>query len=415
MFSGYDPETGHLRHHLVDVRGRRRSTPRPATARATARTATARVAAAGRRRRRQDTRSEGEESSQGAGRRARDRWPRRRHGARRGAPGRDAAAPALRVPGAQAALRPLHPRDGAGQVCGVPPETFLEVCEAVTANSGRDRTTSWVYSVGWTHHTVGVQYIRGSAIIQLLLGNMGRPGGGILALRGHASIQGSTDIPTLFNLLPGYLPMPKAGEHDDPARLHRQHASAPSRRGSGAHADAYTVSLLKSYWGDAATADNDFAFDYLPRLTGDHGTYQTVMDMLDDKVEGYLLFGQNPAVGSAHGQDAAARHGAPEVAGRARPRPDRDGDLLEGRPGDRDRRAADRGHRHRGVLLPGRLARGEGRLVHPDPADAAVAPQGGRAARRRPQRAAASSSTSAARSASGWPARPSSATGRCST
>jgi formate dehydrogenase major subunit len=78
------------------------------------------------------------------------------------------------------------------ETCGVPEEAFLQVCEAVTANSGRDRTTSWVYSVGWTHHTVGVQYIRGSAIIQLLLGNMGRPGGGILALRGHASRTTST-------------------------------------------------------------------------------------------------------------------------------------------------------------------------------------------------------------------------------
>ena len=185
--------------------------------------------------------------------------------------------------------------------CGVPPETFLKVCEAVTANSGRDRTTSWVYSVGWTHHSVGVQYIRGSAIIQLLLGNMGRPGGGILALRGHASIQGSTDIPTLFNLLPGYLPMPKAGEHDT-LRDYIDSMVSPDMKGFWRPADAYAVSLLKSYWGDAATADNDFAFDYLPRLTGDHGTYQTVMDMLDDKVEGYLVFGQNPAVGSAHGR-----------------------------------------------------------------------------------------------------------------
>ena len=100
------------------------------------------------------------------------------------------------------------------ETCGISPEQFLDLCEAVTSNSGRERTTTWVYSVGWTHHTVGVQYIRGSAIIQLLLGNMGRPGGGIMALRGHASIQGSTDIPTLFNLLPGYLPMPKAGPHD---------------------------------------------------------------------------------------------------------------------------------------------------------------------------------------------------------
>ena len=96
------------------------------------------------------------------------------------------------------------------QICGVPPDLFAKVCELVTDNSGRDRTTSFVYSLGWTQHTVGVQYIRTAAILQALLGNMGRPGGGILALRGHASIQGSTDIPTLFDLLPGYLPMPHA-------------------------------------------------------------------------------------------------------------------------------------------------------------------------------------------------------------
>jgi formate dehydrogenase major subunit len=187
------------------------------------------------------------------------------------------------------------------QVCGVPPEQFLEVCRAVTENSGRDKTTAWVYSVGWTHHSTGVQYIRGSAIIQLLLGNMGRPGGGILALRGHASIQGSTDIPTLFNILPGYLPMPKAGVHDD-FRSYLDTVHSPGQKGFWANADAYMVSLLKSYWGDAATADNGFCFDYLPRLTGDHGTYRTVMDMHDGKVEGYFLVGQNPAVGSAHGK-----------------------------------------------------------------------------------------------------------------
>jgi len=89
------------------------------------------------------------------------------------------------------------------QACGVPPETFARICELLTSNSGRDRTTAVVYSVGWTQHTVGVQYVRTAAILQALLGNMGRPGGGILALRGHASIQGSTDIPTLFDLLPG--------------------------------------------------------------------------------------------------------------------------------------------------------------------------------------------------------------------
>jgi formate dehydrogenase major subunit len=185
--------------------------------------------------------------------------------------------------------------------CGVPAEQFLQVCADVTANSGRERTTAWVYSVGWTHHTVAIQYIRGAAIIQLLLGNMGRPGGGILALRGHASIQGSTDIPTLFNLLPGYLPMPKAGEHESFGD-YLETISSENQKGFWANASDYAVSLLKAYWGDAATADNDWAFDYLPRLTGDHGTYQTVMDMMEDKIDGYFLLGQNPAVGSAHGK-----------------------------------------------------------------------------------------------------------------
>jgi len=187
------------------------------------------------------------------------------------------------------------------RTCGVSQEDFIAVCEAVTANSGRDRTTAWVYSVGWTQHSVGVQYIRGAAIIQLLLGNMGRPGGGILALRGHASIQGSTDIPTLFNILPGYLPMPKAGAHES-LQDYVSTIASDTQKGFWTEADAYTVSLLKAWWGEAATADNDFHFDYLPRLTGDHGTYQTVMNMLDDKVEGYFLLGQNPAVGSAHGR-----------------------------------------------------------------------------------------------------------------
>jgi formate dehydrogenase major subunit len=187
------------------------------------------------------------------------------------------------------------------QICGVPPEQFLQVCEDVTANSGRERTTAWVYSVGWTHHSTGVQYIRGSAIIQLLLGNMGRPGGGIMALRGHASIQGSTDIPTLFNILPGYLPMPSAGTHDTYAEYLAAIAK-PGMKGFWTKADAYTASLLKAWWGDAATPENDFCFDYLPKLTGDHGTYQTVFDMVDGKVDGYFLLGQNPAVGSAHGK-----------------------------------------------------------------------------------------------------------------
>ena len=187
------------------------------------------------------------------------------------------------------------------EVCGVSAEQLLDVCEAVTSNSGRERTTAWIYSVGWTHHTVGVQYIRGAAIIQLLLGNMGRPGGGIMALRGHASIQGSTDIPTLYNLLPGYLPMPMAGSHDTLADYVGEIAS-PDQKGFWTNARTYTVNLLKAWWGEAATAENDFAYGYFPRLSGDHGTYATVMSMLRDEIDGYFLLGQNPAVGSAHGK-----------------------------------------------------------------------------------------------------------------
>jgi formate dehydrogenase major subunit len=187
------------------------------------------------------------------------------------------------------------------QVCGTPKERFLEVCEAWTANSGRERTAALVYAVGWTQHSDGVQFIRAGSIIQLLLGNIGRPGGGIYAMRGHASIQGSTDVSTLFNLLPGYLPMPSAGAHPDLDSYIRS-IRGHQQKGFWRNADAYTVSLLKEYWGEAATPENDFRFDYLPRINGDHGTYRTVMDMVDGKVFGYFLLGENPAGGSAHGR-----------------------------------------------------------------------------------------------------------------
>jgi formate dehydrogenase major subunit len=183
-------------------------------------------------------------------------------------------------------------------VCGVPEAKFLAVAEALCSNSGRERTSAFCYAVGWTQHTVGVQYIRAASIIQLLLGNIGRPGGGILALRGHASIQGSTDVPTLYNLLPGYLPMAHAKVHDTLEDFLEQ---AGSRAGFWGHMDAYITSLLKAWWGDAATAEADFAFDYLPKISGDHSAYQTVLGMLEGKVKGYFVVGENPAVGNANG------------------------------------------------------------------------------------------------------------------
>jgi formate dehydrogenase major subunit len=188
--------------------------------------------------------------------------------------------------------------EAVSEVCGVDPDLFLEVASTLAENSGRDRTSAFCYAVGWTQHSVGVQYIRTAAILQLLLGNIGRPGGGILALRGHATIQGSTDVPTLYNLLPGYLPMPKA-DSDVTLGDYIEHNQAPS--GWWGEFPKYIVSLLRAYFGERATADNDYCFDYLPRLTGDHSHMTTVSEMADGKLKGYFVMGENPAVGSMNG------------------------------------------------------------------------------------------------------------------
>jgi formate dehydrogenase major subunit len=182
-------------------------------------------------------------------------------------------------------------------ICGISEAQFLSVARALCENSGRERTSAIVYSVGWTQQTTGAQNIRAASIVQLLLGNVGRPGGGILALRGHASIQGSTDVPTLYDLLPGYLPMPTGSRHQDLATYARRTTAA---KGFWSLTPTYLVSLLKAWWGEHATVENDFRYAHLPRITGDHSAYQTALDMLEDKVHGYMLFGQNPVVGSAN-------------------------------------------------------------------------------------------------------------------
>lgn len=178
--------------------------------------------------------------------------------------------------------------------CGVSKEAFLNVANLYCGASGPEKTAAMCYALGWTQHSSGVQIIRCAAILQLLLGNMGRPGGGILALRGHASIQGSTDIPTLFDSLPGYLSMPKFGPSSkDLASFIK--ANKP-RTGFWNNIDKYIVSLLKAYYGDAATKENDFGFNWLPRITGDHSHQAYWLDMLDGKMDGLFVIGQNPAV-----------------------------------------------------------------------------------------------------------------------
>ena len=184
--------------------------------------------------------------------------------------------------------------------CGVPRDLFLKVAEIFSSASGPEKTAAICYAVGWTQHSKGVQIIRTAAILQLLLGNIGRPGGGILALRGHASIQGSTDIPTLYDILPGYLAMPFFG--DDSRTLSAYVKKHSTRTGLWSGFDKYFISLMKAYYGDGATQENEWGFHWLPRVTGDHSHFGYWLDMADGKLDGLFVMGQNPAVGASNGR-----------------------------------------------------------------------------------------------------------------
>jgi len=179
------------------------------------------------------------------------------------------------------------------QVTGCPRDKFLRVAEAVLANSGPDRTTSFAYAVAWTQHTDGVQMISCCALLQLLLGNMGRPGGGIMALRGHAAIQGSTDVPTLYHSIHGYMSHPSALKKH--ATLHDYIVSETPPTGYWANQPKFMVSYLKSMYGDAATLDNDWGYEWHPKILGDHSHIATMAAMADGKVKGMFCVGQNPA------------------------------------------------------------------------------------------------------------------------
>ena len=185
-------------------------------------------------------------------------------------------------------------------VCGTPRATFLQAADALWRNSGPEHTSAICYAVGWTQHTTGVQMIRAAAVLQLLLGNIGRPGGGILALRGHATIQGSTDIATLYNLHPGYLNTPSAlRKHDTLVDYIKAETSATS---FWSNFPKYIVSQLKAWYGDAATAANDYGYDFLPKIIGDHSHMPMFVAMMEGKMDGFFAMGQNPAVG---GQNAS--------------------------------------------------------------------------------------------------------------
>ena len=175
----------------------------------------------------------------------------------------------------------------AAEICGCTPEQIIHVAEILCDNSGRERTSAICYAVGWTQHTTGVQIIRAASVFQLLLGNIGRPGGGIMALRGHASIQGSTDIPTLYDLLPGYLPQPTADPTHDTLDSYVKYEGLPT--GYWVHFKAFIVSLLKAYYGDAATPENDFCYNWLPRLDDDYSMLP-VFDRMSQGGDGRLFY-----------------------------------------------------------------------------------------------------------------------------
>ena len=209
-------------------------------------------------------------------------------------------------------------------VCGVSREQWMQVVQALVENSGRERTSSLCYAVGWTQQSKGVQIIRAAAIMQLLLGNVGRPGGGIMALRGHASIQGSTDVPTLYDLLAGYMPQPSAPVAPKPdsedsvgattwgkrvdkktnvlsqQTLAEYIDTAGQKLGWWSNIPSYIVSLLTAWYGEAGREEGDYGYHWLPKMIGDHSHLVTSYEMLDGKVKGYFLLGQNPAAGSTN-------------------------------------------------------------------------------------------------------------------
>ncbi len=180
------------------------------------------------------------------------------------------------------------------QTCGIPEELFLRIADELVTNSGPERTGYLCYAVGWTMHLHGAQLIRTAAILQTLLGNIGRPGGGIMALRGHSNVQGTTDVSTLYETLPAYLAMPTVEDVTLEDYLHR-HTAHVGLYGSY---PAYLVSQLRAWFGDAATEEHHWGFDWLPRLDGDASYEATMAAAADGDVRGYLVMGQNPVVGA---------------------------------------------------------------------------------------------------------------------
>jgi formate dehydrogenase major subunit len=189
-------------------------------------------------------------------------------------------------------------------VTGTPEDKLIEIYKTYGATGKPGKAATIMYAMGWTQHTVGVQNIRSMCMIQLLLGNMGVAGGGVNALRGESNVQGSTDQALLFHLLPGYLPMPSASIGSLAAYNEKFTPKSNDPRSANwwQNRPKYTVSLLKSFFGDKATADNDFGYGWLPKI--DDGKPYSWLDIFDamyaGKIRGFFAWGQNPACSGAN-------------------------------------------------------------------------------------------------------------------
>src|ERR1700722_16462403 len=187
------------------------------------------------------------------------------------------------------------------RITGVPKDQFLKAAELFTSirkDGDMKKAATIIYAVGWTQHTYGTQIIRTAAILQLVMGNVGRAGGGVNALRGHSNIQGATDMAGIFDNLPGYLKVPTPADKDFDAWMKRitPTASKPSEWDSWnyySNTSKFAVSFLKSMYGDAATKQSDWAYSYLPKVDREYSWTHIWDDMYRGKVKGLIAFGMN--------------------------------------------------------------------------------------------------------------------------
>lgn len=185
--------------------------------------------------------------------------------------------------------------DMVSSLTGTPKEDFLYVCKELASTAVPNRTATILYALGWTHHTTGSQMIRGSGMIQLLLGNMGMAGGGVNALRGHSNIQGYTDLGLLSTRLPGYMNLPNDQQQKMADYLDQTTPKdvLPGQVNYYKNTPKFFVSLMKTLWGDTATKDNDWGFDWLSKWDRSYDMLAYMDLMFDGKVNGYIAQGFN--------------------------------------------------------------------------------------------------------------------------